>query len=173
MRKVVRSLEQRACANDSLSLWKLQEAKPSPVIWQRLILLLQRVWAYCSQPNVLRWQDRTQDLWDGLVSCKGQSVENELLCWKQEQKESRSLRGETRKNNSAFLMKREYLSYVPRSLFGSLLSSALTVSSVSTGKVPHLWNSAALITLSTWRGTQLGGEGLSFPDVPGSGHRWR
>lgn len=37
MRRVVRSLELQAYVNNNLSPWKLQEAKGSPVVWQRLL----------------------------------------------------------------------------------------------------------------------------------------
>lgn len=37
MRRVVRSLELQAYVNNSLSPWKLQEAKASPVVWQTLL----------------------------------------------------------------------------------------------------------------------------------------
>lgn len=65
-------------------------------------------------------------------------MENELLCGNQKQKISQSLGRETWKSYSAFSLKIGQLSYLPRSLFSSLLGSALTLLPSGTGKVPSL-----------------------------------
>lgn len=75
---------------------------------------------------------------DGLISSKGQPVEKELLCGKWKQRVSRYLGQETRKNNYTFSLKMGYPSYLPGSLFGSLLSGELTLLPPSTEKVTPL-----------------------------------
>lgn len=144
--KVVRSLKQQ------LRIWEFvpvetARGKDILVIWEWLVLLLWRVWTCGFQPNILTWQDRMQELWDGLVSCKGQAVRNELLCGNRKQKISQSLGGETWKNYSAFSLKMGQLSYLPRSPFRSLLGNALTLLTSGTERVPSLLNSSALVTL--------------------------